>query len=792
MQTKDGVRGLELLGLALASLTVLGSQIAMTRILSLKYASNQTFLVVSFAVLGLAVGAAVTHRWCEGGRPARSLPAAGMALFAAALALVTGSFYLNLSAMQQIVLVPLPFVGIGVAIAAIFAQRSAHAGFYYAVDLAGAALGAFGAAPLLDRVPAPTALVVFVLLAIVAAAVFAPHLRGAGRLVPVVALLVVVGGMVGTQFSPQRWAQIPIYPDRIKDLLMYVTQARQTELDSTRIPFVERSQWSAFGRTDLLNDVARRGRKVLFVDGAAGSPMFPGIDDMPERGRVFFQNAFGPSVALRLTPPERKRTALAIGAGGGRDVLACQIAGVEKITAVELNPDLVSIVREEAAFNGGIYTDADDVEVVVEEGRHHLRSADAAWDVVLLSIPVTKRGEGYGGFALSESYLFTRESMGEYLDHVSDGGQLLIVCHTRQEVGRLINTYLAAVAERGVDAQTAMQRVGVFGDMLITLIITPDDRPPVYWQRLAGQATRLNLARPEQRFYFIPDGTGGTGSKPLVDVATGATPQVVFPRMSTTTFEPDMSAVTDDRPFFYFFTETLPPIVTTVLVGSGLVLVIMVVWGVIGAPAASAGAGSGAAGSGEVVLWRLAVAGLGIAFMLVEIPLIQRFVFWFGRPTLALGLLLGMLLLATGIGAVLAGALVRGSLARTWPIVAALGVLVMLAFLPAQRLVFDGATGVFADALVRSLVITLPFGLLMGVPFPMLLTAAGKRPGVSVAWLWGLNGVGSVLGSAGAVAIAMMFGYSWAMILAGAVYLATAVVFLALVRSGRRDVTATA
>ncbi len=55
MRNDDGGRGMELLGLGLASGAVLGSQIAMTRILSLKYAANQTFLVVSFAAAAIAV-----------------------------------------------------------------------------------------------------------------------------------------------------------------------------------------------------------------------------------------------------------------------------------------------------------------------------------------------------------------------------------------------------------------------------------------------------------------------------------------------------------------------------------------------------------------------------------------------------------------------------------------------------------------------------------------------------------------------------------------------------------------
>ena len=198
-------------------------------------------------------------------------------------------------------------------------------------------------------------------------------------------------------------------------------------------------------------------------------------------------------------------------------------------------------------------------------------------------------------------------------------------------------------------------------------------------------------------------------------------------------------------------------------------------------PRPAAAEGRVAAGS-EVLLWRLAMSGLGVAFMLVEVPLIQRFVFWFGRPTLALGLLLGMLLLATGVGALLAGLLIRGRLGWTWPVVGVLGSFVAVGFPAMQGAVFAGASGAFQDSLVRSVLVTAPVGLLMGVPFPMLLMAAGRRTGVSVAWLWGVNGVGSVLGSAAAIAVAMTMGYSYAMMLAGVVYVGTAGVVWVLSR----------
>jgi hypothetical protein len=764
----------ELLGLGLASLTVLGAQIAMTRILSLKYAANQTFLVVSFAVLGLAIGAAVAHRWCVTGRRPQVLPPAGMALFSAALAVLTASFYRNLPSHQQIILVPLPFIGVGLCIAAVFAQRSARAGYYYAVDLTGAAAGAFGAAPVLDRLPAPTALLLFVALGLASAALFLPMRRSAFRWAGAAVAAAAGEAIAFAGFPFDSGRRIPIYPDRIKDMLAYVAQSPTATLEDSR--------WSALGRTDLIDDTAANQRMAIFLDGAAGSPMYSAdLAQHPDRHEQF-ENSFGPNLLLRLISPGEKRSALSIGSGGGRDVLACRLGGVGHVTAVELNADVIEIAREQSDFNGNIYEDGPSLDVVIEEGRHFLRGSDRTWDLILLSIPVTKRGESYGGFALSESYIFTRESISEYLNHLTERGRLLIVCHSRQEVGRLINTYLEAVAERGLTPREAMQHVAVFGEMLITLVITPGPTSQAFWNLLEREVRWRGLARPDDRFFFIPRHReeGGVGSRELTAVASGARPAVVFPRQSTSTFEPDMSAVSDDRPFFYFFTETLPPLVTVVLAVSGGVLILMLA-GSLRKAGESAGPGFG-----QRLLWPVAVAGLGVGFMLVEVPLIQRFVFWFGRPTLALGLLLGTLLLATGIGSLLAGALVRGRLARTWPVPAVLGAFLLLAFSPVQRLLFADATGTFADAFLRSLLITCPVGLCMGVPFPMLLTEAGRRSGISVAWLWGINGVGSVLGSAAAVAIAMRAGYSYAIMLAGLLYLITAVViFLLALRRGQ-------
>jgi len=65
-----------------------------------------------------------------------------------------------------------------------------------------------------------------------------------------------------------------------------------------------------------------------------------------------------------------------------------------------------------------------------------------------------------------------------------------------------------------------------------------------------------------------------------------------------------------------------------------------------------------------------------------------------------------------------------------------------------------------------------PLGLLLGVPMPagVRLLAAGA-PGL-VPWAWGVNGAASVLGSAAAVALAMLWGFDRTLLVGAGLYLA--------------------
>ncbi len=65
------------------------------------------------------------------------------------------------------------------------------------------------------------------------------------------------------------------------------------------------------------------------------------------------------------------------------------------------------------------------------------------------------------------------------------------------------------------------------------------------------------------------------------------------------------------------------------------------------------------------------------------------------------------------------------------------------------------------------MVIIFPLGFLMGVPFPTGLRVLNDFFPQGIAWMWAINAVMSVVGSILAVILAILLGFTWAL-LAGA------------------------
>jgi hypothetical protein len=164
-------------------------------------------------------------------------------------------------------------------------------------------------------------------------------------------------------------------------------------------------------------------------------------------------------------------------------------------------------------------------------------------------------------------------------------------------------------------------------------------------------------------------------------------------------------------------------------------------------------------------------AGIGCAFMLVEVAWLQRFILYLDHPSLATTVALGSMLLGAGIGSLVS---MRIGLERVqrWGFSIPLIVFATNALLGPMFGLTLGLPWVLR--LITSVLLIVPTGIALGCCFPLGMLRFGER---HKAWFWALNGAAGVFASVASLALSMEFGFS---LVAGAGAALYAVVWLLL------------
>jgi len=170
---------------------------------------------------------------------------------------------------------------------------------------------------------------------------------------------------------------------------------------------------------------------------------------------------------------------------------------------------------------------------------------------------------------------------------------------------------------------------------------------------------------------------------------------------------------------------------------------------------------------------------LGVGFMLVEISLIQRFVLFLGQPVLSMTALLFSLLVGAGIGSMCSGRLASDVLTKGLTIVSLLIVAILLIYTFLLPIIFEQLLGLgLTIRLLATIVILIPLGFFMGFPFPLGIRLLREmRMEDRIPWMWGINGIGSVLGSAMTIVIAISLGFTEALLIGASCYFLIFLVF---------------
>lgn len=780
----------QLLGIGLTSLATLNLEIVLTRVFSVTMWYHFAFLSISLALMGSAIAGAVLYFFPRLTRP--DVAQRWIRRLALALILsvpVTFLLYLQIPlqidqlrggfpALQVFWLLliyldlTVPFLLSGLILSLTISTWSEQAGQVYWADLTGAALGCLGSILTLEVLGGVGAVVIVGAIAGLAGWVFTwGHRRE--QALALLATLLVIALVWGN--ARQGWLTISVdktggeEPPRLYE--RWNTHSRVTVYEVSRYPFL----WSV--STRLWDKIVEEGHylyhALLLIDAMAGTPVQEFRGDLSE---VEFLTYDQTSFVYHLLDGPRT---LVIGPGGGRDVLAALVAGAPHVTAVEINPAVVAAVRGPfAEFTHHLY-DRPDVTVAVADARGYITRSPDRYDVIQASLIDTVAAGSSGAFALSENSLYTTEAFQTYYDHLTDRGILTISRWYRPgdpaEMLRLVSTGMAGWVRAGVAdprryvAVVTHPKPGETSAWLATALFKRAPFTPQEVAELEAQAAELDLA-----ILYAPGLPVQEKVGEFIAAEDHAAEVAAYPL--------DVSPATDDRPFFFnmvLFGDLFDPSLMTAgghrigrqtIMFLALVLAVTAVLGVlfILLPLWLASRRRGLARPPLGLL--IYFSALGAAFMLVEIPTIQRLTVYLGRPIYSLAVVLFSLLLSSGMGGLYTSRRPEALSRRMrWLFPLLVALIALHAAAGAWLLLLTIGWSLLARLAV-TIALLVPLGFLMGMPFPQAMRWAGEhRPGV-VPWLWGINGVTSVLGSALSTALAIHTGFRVVLLVAAGLY----------------------
>jgi hypothetical protein len=158
---------------------------------------------------------------------------------------------------------------------------------------------------------------------------------------------------------------------------------------------------------------------------------------------------------------------------------------------------------------------------------------------------------------------------------------------------------------------------------------------------------------------------------------------------------------------------------------------------------------------------------IGLAFLFVEIPLIQRWILLLGQSTYAFTIVVSTLLVSSSLGSMM----VRQKWLADKYVLGAVVLWVILTPILIFRIANIGMKLSFELRILIAIITLIPLGFFMGFPFPLGLKQVERKSPEWVPWIWGINGCASVISSVLAAILAISFGFSVVLLLGGIMYL---------------------
>lgn len=790
--------------MALISASVLGLEIALMRALSISRWHHFAYLVVALALLGFGasgtwlgiVSARVLPHFASWSRSLTLVLALSIALcYRLAETLPLTMRYLLFSGEQILylfsyqALIFIPFLVAGFLIGLALLRFAPSVSLVYGANLLGSGLGPAAAAGLLLWLPPERLIQVLALVVWACVFIWPARSRTKGSwlrhgVTAVVGLLLAVDLVVlppPMQLDPHKMlAELKRWQQQDDARHLATRHGPQARLDVFASP---RLHYTLFA--GLTATAPPPPQLLLLADGHTAGPIFR--IEAPSEAPILEHVPM--SVAHRLLPHAR---VLLLAETSGVNVWLARRFGAAHITAVLENPQILDLFLGPLADCGGAAFRGDDLEVCVSSARHYLESTEHRFDLVQVVSTEAMAAGVSSLLSLHENYLLTVEGTARCLEHLTPRGLMSITrglqSPPRDNV-KILATVVAALEKIGVQ-RPAEHVAQVRNHLAICTLASRRPFKPERVRQVVRISDRLWLdidslpgydpgAREPFNRLAGPPGVEGTFYRLAAERIFSEQRQRFYEQWAY-----NVRPATDDRPYFFNFFRwrslsrfiqchghhwfqrlelgyavLVISLVQVVAAAALLFLLPLVCWSRY-----DRFPPGGALALGYFLL-------LGLAFLALEISLMQRFTLLMADPVLAAAGVLSAFLFFSGCGSLCSQYRPRTS--RRAVAIAACGIALVapLVLFLSHWLLGTVASWSTPGRFLVTFLVPAPLAFLMGWPFP-----AGMRllqrcsPGL-MPWAWGINGFASVAAAPLTVLLAMSLGFRMVLLLAVGCYL---------------------
>ncbi len=779
-------------GIFLFSFSSLAYEILLTRVFSISLWYHFAFMVISIAMLGIGAGGTALSLY-ERLKVPSQYESVSMRMGLYGL-LIGGSIMLSHIISNRIPFDPVrlswdrvqllyiclyylvlsaPFFFFGLSISTAFSCLSGSSGLLYGSDLLGAGAGSLIVLYLMSIMAPEYAIVLISAVALTGALI-------SGGKKTKIACSVLVLFNVCLLFMP---ALISPRMSAYKGLQLAMQYPGSEEIGT---------YYSPFSRVDAFKSPAVRfapGMSLEYLDALPdqiGISMDGGdinaITDARSQNALRFLKYLPSALPYALN---RRQAVLILEPKGGLEVLLARLYHATGIYKVESDPLVIKVIRNKFGdFSGRIYDDG----TWSGMGRSWLRARSDRFD--LIDLPLTGASPS-GSFGIAEDYRFTVEAFKEYFSHLKDNGvlsvHLFILPPPRIEL-RLLSTLVTAMEEMGEKkADKNIISIRSWGAICILAKAKPFTPEEIEAARNFSRELRFDLvylpgiSEEETNIYVkMPSNEYSRAFRSILNPSSRESFQ--------STYMFDVVPVHDENPFFHYYLKLvnlkktydvmggkwqyfieegylLPAVFIQVLL---LSVVLILLPALIGTRTKTK---TGIETMGGVEPGRtnlLYFAFLGLGFMFVEIPLIQKMILPLENPPYAVATVLASILMGSGAGSLLSA---RFSIMRSRLMIALLSILII-----AYSLCLPWISDVISRhsiviKIAYSFLLLAPLSIFMGIPFPAGMRNLGELNAGMIPWAWAINGCLSVLAPLISIMLAMVIGFRGVLWLGAATYL---------------------